>query len=248
MHRKKRHSRVGVAAGSTTAAKATLASAGPSEEGRVEGKQTNEPQAAEASRGDDRAVAQLEEAVKSQLEEREAEDRAIERVEEGGEGEEGGEQPEDEEDSSSGRIAFTLILKSGSDLMASDSNGLSDPFVRLALGGKKYKSKVSSPSTPGCTSLHAAMPRANSSHVLFNHKLRSSQVIKKTLDPHWDQSFTFTLTKADLTGGFIGVDVYDYDGMTSKADHASPTQCPPSQAICPAHLVAIQRLMVRHTR
>jgi len=50
--------------------------------------------------------------------------------------------PEMSVDDSKAKIEFTLVLKSGFGLMAADSNGLSDPFVRLSLGKKKYKSKV----------------------------------------------------------------------------------------------------------
>ena len=40
-------------------------------------------------------------------------------------------------------IKVTIILKRGDGLLAADSNGFSDPFVKMQLNEKKHKSKVS---------------------------------------------------------------------------------------------------------
>eukprot|EP00966_Prymnesium_polylepis_P005776 131608-Prymnesium_polylepis.1 len=40
------------------------------------------------------------------------------------------------------QIKLTVVLKSANNLIAADKNGLSDPFVKIALGDSKHKSTV----------------------------------------------------------------------------------------------------------
>ena len=61
-------------------------------------------------------------------------------------------------------------LSHGTGLRATDANGLSDPYVRLHLGGATVR----------------------------------TQVIYKTLDPCWDESFQFIRCKLKLGMIFIG--------------------------------------------
>ena len=119
------------------------------------------------------------------------------------------EQPEATEppaDDPNATIKLTLVLKSGSDLLAADKNGLSDPFVKMTLGETKHKSKVRARAKPRLGGVSVAPPHR---HVFFRddderpHSFpmpcaSAPQVIKKTLNPEWNETFTFTGSKGEL--------------------------------------------------
>ena len=87
-----------------------------------------------------------------------------------------------------GTLHVTLV--EGFDLLAADSDGTSDPFVVLKLGlGKK----------PGKRK---------------EHNLASSKVKRSTLNPIWDESFTFEIEEEDDEADVqLELNVYDKDGM-----------------------------------
>ena len=87
-----------------------------------------------------------------------------------------------------GTLHVTLV--EGFDLLAADSDGTSDPFVVLKLGlGKKADKRK-------------------------GHNLASSKVKRSTLNPIWDESFTFEIEEEDDEADVqLELNVYDKDGM-----------------------------------
>ena len=75
-------------------------------------------------------------------------------------------------------------------LRSMDSNGYSDPYVKLTLGNKTHKSKT----------------------------------IKKTLNPRWDETFTFRENNfGAIANGTLQVDAWDWD-MMSRNDPLGSAQ------------------------
>ena len=77
-----------------------------------------------------------------------------------------------------------VYLDKGVDLKSMDSNGLSDPYVKLTVHGKQQKSKT----------------------------------VKKTLNPQWDESFTWTGVLRDLISAPMELVAMDYDGPLKRDD------------------------------
>ena len=77
-----------------------------------------------------------------------------------------------------GKMRVRLLRGEG--LMAADKDGKSDPFVKLALGGQAFTSKI----------------------------------IKKTLNPRWNEVFEFEGVRAELASKPLELKVYDWDPVT----------------------------------
>lgn len=86
---------------------------------------------------------------------------------------------------------ITVELKAGRNLKAADSNGLSDPYAKLLIGGQKFKSGI----------------------------------VKKTLNPAWNQTFSGIVYSS---GDRIRVDVWDHDTW-SKDDPLGHVEVPIAQ-------------------
>ena len=87
-----------------------------------------------------------------------------------------------------GHGTIHIFLSHATDLKSMDSNGFSDPYVKLSLGGKTHKSKT----------------------------------IKKTVNPVWNESFTFTGVLNELVAESLQIMTIDYDFM-SKDDSLGST-------------------------
>ena len=55
--------------------------------------------------------------------------------------------------------------------------------------------------------------------VLLGKARKKSSVVKRTLDPVWNETFEFVnLSLRDLVGMRLMMQAYDYDGVTSRSD------------------------------
>ncbi len=89
---------------------------------------------------------------------------------------------------------LNIILIDGSDLKAMDSNGLSDPYVKIKMDNEKYRSKV----------YNKIIIKS-----LLIIKFFILQTIRRTLNPKFNEQFLFYVY--DNNKMILNLIVYDHD-------------------------------------
>ena len=120
-----------------------------------------------------------------------------------------------------------ITLQRAAGLAVADSNGKSDPYVKLQLGTQKHKSKARPPPStmaPWPHLTHARVRHACVSRLLTGYAhTPPSQVIYKTLDPQWDETFLFKGVLFELTAQPLKVDAFDRDTFSKDDPLGSAT-------------------------
>lgn len=106
------------------------------------------------------------------------------------------------------RRALMVTVHRATNLLPMDSNGSSDPFVKLCLLGDAAKNhhRLFDYSIVQTTAKRLMSRRANK-----GHSYQSTSVKRRTLDPEWNEEFTFPSRLTDLTNFTLYLTVWDKD-------------------------------------
>ena len=119
------------------------------------------------------------------------------------------------------RRALLVTVERATNLLSMDSNGFSDPFVKLNLTKEQPKdatSVVAQPQRHGSFSQSSIASitniggkKSSKKHGTASRNAHSTSVKWRTLNPEWNEEFAFETPLTDLTGLALLISVWDKD-------------------------------------
>ncbi|XP_015592847.1 rabphilin-3A isoform X1 [Cephus cinctus] len=104
------------------------------------------------------------------------------------------------------RRALLVMIHSAANLLPMDSNGFSDPFVKLCLTRDPKENSTHHTRSAGTTNVFKKDNKKQSAR-----NTHSTNVKWKTLNPEWNEEFAFETRLTDLTSLMLSISVWDKD-------------------------------------